>query len=136
MTIRSRRSDCPVNFGLETFGDKWTLLIVRDLLLKGKRHYNEFLGSEEKIATNILASRLELLENAGIVVKMGDPEHASRFIYRLTHKGIDLLPVLFEIILWSAKYDESTAVDPKFVRRIKRDRAALLKEVSDQLIRS
>lgn len=100
-----RRSDCPINFALEAFGDKWTFLIVRDLMFKNKRYYKEFLQSDEKIATNILANRLYLLEENGIIVKNIDPSHGSRFIYELTKKGKDLLPLLEEIIKWGSKYD-------------------------------
>ena len=102
MAKKIRRSDCPINFALELFGDKWTFLIVRDLMFKGKHYYKEFLDSEERIATNILADRLSLLVEAGIVTKTVDIEHKSKQIYKLSQKGIDLLPLLVEIILWSA----------------------------------
>lgn len=133
MAKQTRRSDCPINFALEVFGDKWTFLIVRDLMFKGKHYYGEFLNSEEKIATNILANRLSLLEQEGIVIKTGDPSHGSKFIYKLSQKGIDLLPVLTEVIMWSAKYDKDSGVDVKFVNRVKRDKAGLLKEIYSSL---
>jgi DNA-binding HxlR family transcriptional regulator len=133
MANQKRRSDCPVNFALELFGDKWTFLIIRDMMFKNKHYYGEFLLSEEKIATNILADRLSLLELSGIIIKKGDPEHRSKFIYKLSQKGIDLLPVLVEVIMWSAKYDKRSAVDTRFVKTAKRDREALLKEISDRL---
>ena len=82
MANQKRKSDCPINFALELFGDRWTFLIVRDMMFKGKHYYGEFLQSEEKIATNILADRLSLLELSGIVVKSVDPAHASKFIYK------------------------------------------------------
>ncbi len=130
MTKQIRRSDCPINFALEVFGDKWTFLIIRDLMFKGKHYYGEFLQSEEEIATNILADRLSLLEQEGIVLKTADP---SKYIYKLSRKGIDLLPVLVEVIMWSAKYDEDSAVDVKFVNGVKRDKVSLLKEISSRL---
>lgn len=133
MAKQNRRSDCPINFALEIFGDKWTFLIVRDLMFKGKHYYGEFLQSEEKIATNILADKLSLLEKEGIVVKTVDPMHGSKFIYKLSQKGIDLLPVLTEVIVWSAKYDKDTATEVKFVNRAKRDRKGLIKEISSRL---
>ncbi|HET7152440.1 MAG TPA: helix-turn-helix domain-containing protein [Candidatus Kapabacteria bacterium] len=133
MAIQKRKSDCPINFAMELFGDRWTLLIIRDLMFKGKHSYGEFLHSEEKVATNILADRLSLLEQEGIVIKIADPSHGSKFIYTLSKKGIDLLPVLVEIILWSAKYDKHTAADMKFVKRAKQDRQNLLQEISNQL---
>lgn len=133
MARLKRRSDCPINFALEIFGDKWTFLIVRDLMFKGKHYYGEFLKSEEKIATNILADRLLLLEQEGIVVKKTDPEHGSRFIYRLTEKGISLLPCMAEMICWSARYDKHSGVERKFVSRMKNDREALLREIETGL---
>jgi DNA-binding HxlR family transcriptional regulator len=133
MAKQKRRSDCPVSTALDIFGDKWTLLIVRDLLFKGKRHYVEFLQSEEKIATNILADRLSLLEQSGIIIKSIDPAHGSRYLYHLSAKGIDLLPMLVEMILWSAKYDPDTAADPQFVREARHDFAGLLKAIKHRL---
>jgi DNA-binding HxlR family transcriptional regulator len=133
MAKQKRKSDCPINFVLEVFGDKWTFLIVRDMMFKGKQHYGEFLQSEEKIATNILADRLSLLEQSEIITRSPDPSHGSKFIYKLSKKGIDLLPVLVEVIMWSAKYDKDTAADTKFVSRAKKDKAGLLKEISSRL---
>ncbi|MBK6291991.1 MAG: helix-turn-helix transcriptional regulator [Ignavibacteria bacterium] len=133
MTTRKRKSDCPINFAMEIFGDRWTLLIVRDLLFKGKRYYGEFLQMEERIATNILADRLALLEESGIVTRTIDEQHNSKKIYRLSQKGIDLLPVMTEIILWSAKHDTMSAVDKKFVRMAKNDKGALFASITASL---
>jgi DNA-binding HxlR family transcriptional regulator len=133
MAKQKRRSDCPIHFALELFGDRWTLLIVRDLMFKGKHNYGEFLQSGEKIATNILADRLALLEAAGIVVKVLDPENRAKYIYKLSEKGIDLVPILVEMIVWSAKYDPQTAADAGFVERAKSDKANLLAEISAKL---
>jgi len=133
MRKTKRRSDCPINFALELFGDKWTLLTVRDLMFKGKHYYSEFMQSEEKIATNILADKLELLESSGIVKKTVDPWHASKFIYQLTTMGIDLVPVLVDLIVWSSKYDDKTAANFKFVKKALRDREKLIKEIEDKL---
>ena len=135
MKKNKRRSDCPISFALDIFGDKWTFLIVRDMMFKGKHYYGEFLQAGEGIATNILADRLSLLEREGIVVKSVDPTHGSKLIYKLSQKGIDLLPVLVEVIMWSAKHDKDTAVPAKFVNQVKRDKAGLLKEISDRLER-
>jgi DNA-binding HxlR family transcriptional regulator len=98
------RSDCPLNFGLEIFGDKWSLLIIRDLMFFGKRYYNEFLNSAECISTNILAERLAMLEKEKIIRKEKDKAHKQKLIYTLTEKGIDLAPVIINIGLWSEKY--------------------------------
>lgn len=98
------RSDCPLNFGLEIFGDKWSLLIIRDLMFFGKRYYNEFLASAECISTNILAERLAMLEKEKIIKKQKDRSHKQKLLYILTQKGIDLAPVIINIGLWSEKY--------------------------------
>ncbi len=98
------RSDCPLNFGLEIFGDRWSLLIIRDLMFFGKRYYNEFLSSAECISTNILAERLAMLEKEKIIKKEKDKSHKQKLLYSLTEKGIDLAPVIINIGLWSEKY--------------------------------
>ncbi|MDV6376160.1 winged helix-turn-helix transcriptional regulator [Deinococcus arenicola] len=98
------RSGCPVSLGLDIFGDKWTLLIVRDLMFNGKRHYREFLQSAEGISSNILADRLKLLLSEGIVIKADDPSHLQKVVYSLTEKGIALLPILMQISAWSFEY--------------------------------
>jgi DNA-binding HxlR family transcriptional regulator len=127
---KSRRSGCPINFTLEALGDKWSLLIVRDLF-RGKRHYGELLESPEGIATNILSDRLASLERAGILFKQADPDHGSKIVYGLTAKGLALSPVLMEIRLWGARHDPRTAFPPALLRKIKRDkRAAVHDEVA------
>ena len=98
------RSNCPINLAVEVIGDKWTLLIIRDLMFEDKRHFREFLGGEEKIASNILTDRLAMLETEGIITKKSDPSHKQKFLYSLTAKGIDLLPVIIELGAWSLKY--------------------------------
>ena len=127
-----RKSDCPVHFALEVFGDAWTLLIVRDLMFKGRTGYRDFLKGGEGIATNILADRLMRLEENAIVEKEPSPR-GKPGRYRLTLKGVDLLPVLLEIIRWSAKYDPRTAADPAFVRRLRNDSAGLESEIRARL---
>ena len=98
------RSSCPVNLAVELFGDKWSLLILRDIMFDGKRHFREILSSEEKIASNILTDRLSKLEKEGLLTKTPDPEHKQKFIYNLTLKGVDLLPILKELGTWSIKH--------------------------------
>ena len=98
------RSACPVSSMLDIFGDKWSLLIIRDMLFSDKNTYGEFLKSEEKIATNILASRLLTLEENGIIQKLEHPESKAKVLYKLTEKGIDLLPLIIEIQFWSDRY--------------------------------
>jgi DNA-binding HxlR family transcriptional regulator len=100
----THRSFCPINLALEVFGDRWTLLIVRDLMFAGKRHFRELLHSDEHIASNILADRLNMLVQQGIVTRSGDPSHKQKAVYSLTEKGISLLPILAQIGAWSLKH--------------------------------
>lgn len=127
------RSNCPINFLLETFGDKWTLLIVRDLMFKEKRYYGDFLQSAEGISTNILAERLKRLELNGVVTKSEDPKNKLKHIYSLTDKGKDLLPVMLEITAWSAKYDSLTNTPPEFVAQLKADKEAVTRALKQKL---
>lgn len=129
------RSHCPINFGLESFGDKWSLLIVRDIIFRGKKAYGEFLKSEEGFATNILASRLELLENEGILKKNPNPEDARKDFYVLTEKGLDLIPILFEMILWSAKYDSKSEAKriKKLVELIRSDNRKISQKIINKI---
>ena len=127
------RSNCPINFVLETFGDKWTLLVIRDLMFKGKKYYGEFLESDEKISTNILAQRLLRLENHGVISKEKDPEHKSKFIYSLTSKGKALLPIMLEITQWSSRYDSLTNTPKEFVEALEMDKEKVMEGVLDQL---
>lgn len=119
------RSSCPINVTLETVGDAWSLLIVRDLMFFGRRTYNEFLNAGENIATNILSDRLQKLESYGIIVKRRDPVDARRYIYRLTEKGMDLAPMLVEMILWAALY-EQTAAPPEVISEMRENRAGFI----------
>jgi DNA-binding HxlR family transcriptional regulator len=100
MPQRRRRSDCPIHFALETFGDRWTLLVLRDLLLKGRSSYSEFLRAEERIATNILADRLRRMEEAGLIRRTAPEPGSARGAYALTPRGAALLPVLQELARW------------------------------------
>lgn len=129
-----RKSYCPIHFGLELFGDKWTLLLIRDLMFKGKHYFGDFTNSEEKIATNLLSDRLSMLEKEGMVTKFKDTKHKQKIIYRLTEKGIDLMPILVEIIMWSAKYDKDSGVEKEFVKAYKKDRDALIQQISKKLL--
>jgi len=119
-----RRSGCPLNASVEMLGDRWSLLIIRDMMLRGFRTYKEFLDSFEGIATNILADRLRSLEAHGIIAAAQDPSDRRKRIYRLTSKGIDLAPVLTEMVLWAAAHEE-TGNQP-LVRQIRGDKEAFL----------
>ena len=103
-----QRSTCPISTALELIGDRWTLLVVRDLMFAGKRHFREFLQSEEGIASNVLADRLATLAANGIVTRQGDPTHAQKAIYSLTDKGLELLPVLVAMSAWTQKHNPET----------------------------
>jgi DNA-binding HxlR family transcriptional regulator len=103
------RSGCPVSISLEIFGDRWSLLIVRDLMVRGFRTFKAFQESGEGIATNILADRLQRLATSGIIAAEVDPSDTRRVNYRLTEKGIDLAPVLLELLIWGAKHEASGA---------------------------
>src|SRR5712671_2060764 len=123
-----RRSSCPVNISLEIFGDRWSLLIIRDLMLRSYRTYKEFLSSDEGIATNILAERLQRLEAAGIITTSRDAEDRRKIVYRLTKKWIDLDPILVELVLWSAQH-EATGAPPAAIRRMRARRDQFLSEI-------
>lgn len=103
------RSGCPVSVSLEIFGDRWSLLIIRDLMVRGFRTFKEFQNSGEGIATNILADRLQKLEHSGILSAEIDEHDARRVNYRLTEKGIDLAPALLELLIWGARHEETGA---------------------------
>jgi DNA-binding HxlR family transcriptional regulator len=107
------RSYCPINLGLEVFGDAWTLLVLRDVMFGGKRHFRELLQSEEGISSNILADRLKRLIDRGILTRDDDPTHKQKAIYSLTERGIALLPVLLQVGAWSRVHlPEARRSDP------------------------
>ena|SRR5258706_9785117 len=126
---RSKRSHCPIAFALDIFGDKWSLLLLRDLLFKDKQRYGELLASEEGISTNILSERLARLEAEGLITKSRDKTNGRQFIYSPTQKGLDLLPALLEISIWSAKHDPKTAAPPVLMRRIRANRDGFIREL-------
>ena len=130
-----KRSDCPISSALDIIGDKWSLLIVRDIMMNGKNTYNEFLKSEEKIATNVLADRLAMLEAAGILAKEAHPESKAKIFYSLTHKGIDLLPVLIGLILWADAHLPTTPAAKMYAQKIKSDKEAIIEQLSTKLKR-
>lgn len=121
------RSGCPVNISLEVFGDRWSLLIVRDLMVRGFTTFQDFLESGEGIATNILADRLRRLKRSGIVTGERDENDGRRVIYRLTEKGIDLAPVMLELLIWGARH-EQTGAPPAVIAEMAKSRQAVLEE--------
>src|SRR3984893_10026845 len=114
------RSGCPLNASVEVLGDRWSLLIIRDMMLRGFRTYKEFLGSYERIATNILADRLQKLIAHGIITNGTDPSDGHKLIYSLTPKGIDLAPVLTEMVLWAAAHEDTG--NQALVRQMQKDK--------------
>ena len=133
-----RRSGCPLNASVEILGDRWSLLIIRDMMLRGSRAYKEFLESYEGIATNILADRLGKLEAHGIVTAERDPSDGRKLIYLLTAKGIGLAPVLTEMVLWAAAHEDTG--NQALVRQMQKDKeqflAAVRQRWAEKTIRS
>ena len=119
-----RRSRCPLNASVEMLGDRWSLLIIRDMMLRGSRTYKQFRSCEEGIATNILADRLQKLVAHGVIIPKPDPADGRKLIYTLTEKGIGLAPVLTEMVLWAAAH-ENTA-NQALVRLMRADKEKFL----------
>lgn len=128
MADTKKRSNCPISCALEIWGDKWSLLIVRDLLFFKERTYSDFLKSEEKIATNILATRLQMLEENGIITKLDHPESKAKVLYRLSPKGVDLLPLIIEINVWADKYLTIPAEQKALLKEIRKNKEAYIKK--------
>jgi DNA-binding HxlR family transcriptional regulator len=125
--VAKRRSGCPLNASVEMLGDRWSLLIIRDLMLRGYRSFKEFLESEEGIATNILADRLRRLGEFGIIRAEADEFDGRKLIYELTPKGIDLAPVLTEMVLWAARHEDTG--NQALVRLLRADKQKVIDEV-------
>lgn len=125
------RSNCPISSSLDIFGDKWSLLIVRDLMLYKTRTYGDFTKSEEKIATNILANRLQKLEDNGIIVKLPYPDNKVKRMYQLTQKGIELIPALVEIALWGGNSLSNTDENSFFLKMIRKDKSKFVENLME-----
>jgi DNA-binding HxlR family transcriptional regulator len=119
-----RRSGCPLNASVEMLGDRWSLLIIRDMMLRGTKSYKEFLACDEGIATNILADRLRRLLAYGIISTKPDPLDGRKVIYSLTPKGIDLAPVLTEMVLWASAHEDTG--NQALVRLMQKDKKQFL----------
>lgn len=128
MMNMKKRSECPISSSLDIWGDKWSLLIVRDLMFSKQCTYGDFLKSDEKIATNILASRLQMLETNGVITKQDHPESKAKVLYQLTQKGIDLLPLMIEINLWADKYFTLPTESREILKEVKNNKEAFIKE--------
>jgi DNA-binding HxlR family transcriptional regulator len=123
----SRRSGCPLNASVEMLGDRWSLLIIRDMMLLGRRTFKEFLGSYEGIATNILTDRLRRLECYGIITTGPDPSDGRKLIYKLTPKGLDLAPVLTEMVLWAGRHEKTE--NRALIRLMQKDKQKFIEEI-------
>ena len=118
-------SRCPIQYAMDLLGDRWSLLLIRDMLLRGKRRYSEFLSSEEGISTNILASRLKQMQEGGLLDKFPDPNDGKASIYLLTDRGVNLAPILFETIRWGMETDPQSAVPESIIQALEQNNQAL-----------
>lgn len=128
-----KRSECPLSCSLDIFGDKWSLLIIRDLIFENKCTYNDFLKSAEGIATNILATRLKSLEENSIIEKSAHPDSKAKVLYKLTEKGIDLLPIIIEVYIWSEKYLVIPSNLKLIINEGKKDKDEFIKQITEKL---
>src|SRR4051812_26106620 len=133
MLKSKKRSDCPISSSLDIWGDKWSLLIIRDLMDAKACTYGDFLKSPEKIATNILASRLQSLEDNKLIEKLEHPDSKAKVLYKLTQKAIDLLPIIVEVHLWAEKYLDIPADLKVMIKEAKKDKNEFIKVTTRQL---
>ncbi|MCF2858320.1 helix-turn-helix transcriptional regulator [Pseudoalteromonas sp. SMS1] len=127
------RSQCPISNVLDHVGDKWSLLIIRDLMFFNKHAYSDLQNSDEKMATNILSSRLEKLEGDGLISKRVDPNDKRKKVYRLTPAGVDMLPILIEMIVWSSNHAPDLNIPTELVAKARSDRAGLIQDLTSRL---
>ena len=133
MNKNKKRSDCPVSCSLDEWGDKWSLLIVRDLMFKKQCTYGDFLKSAEGIATNILAARLQAMEENKLIKKLDHPDSKAKVLYQLTQKGIDLFPIMVEINLWADKYFTIPEIRKPMLKAIKKNKVEFIKSSMKEL---
>ncbi len=132
--MSSKPAECPIGFALEVFGDRWSLIVLRDLMLEGKTRFKEFQASDEGIASNILTDRLKRLEQRALVSKMRDPADARQFLYRPTEMSISLVPMLIEMAAWGMRTNQNSR-DDRFLHRVQMERAALIGEIQERIRR-
>ena len=130
--VMPSRSNCPISHLLDIVGDKWSLLILRDLIFFDKKSYSELQNSDEKIATNILSNRLELLEQSKLITKQADKKDKRKKVYELTKAGVDMLPILLEMILWTSKHEPSKDIPQQLIDNLEVDREAVIKELTQK----
>jgi len=129
----NKRSNCPISYTMDFFGDKWTFLILRDIALKGRCFYKEFLEAGEGIATNVLSDRLKMLEVEGIIQSQKYEKLKTKKTYSLTEKGKALIPILIEIIIWGGTYDKDTEAPKEFLIKAIKDRQKVIQSFLDTL---
>ncbi len=133
MKNSKKRSDCPISCSLDIWGDRWSLLIIRDLMTAKECTYGDFLKSPEGISTNILAARLKSLVENGFIQKTDHPDSKAKVLYKLTRKGIDLLPVFIEINLWAEKYFHTPQDRKALLKEVKKDKAGFIKTMTKRM---
>ncbi len=124
---------CPVRYVMGVFGDRWSLLIIRDMMFRGSARFQDFLKAGEGISTNILSDRLSRLEAQEIITRQRDPANGRQVLYELTEKGSDLLPVMLAAIEWAEKYDPETDVSHEFAERVRTDMFGVRDEMLDAM---
>jgi DNA-binding HxlR family transcriptional regulator len=127
---REWRSGCPLNASVEMLGDRWSLLIIRDMMLRGAKTFKDFLGGYEKIATNVLADRLKKLEGFGVIRAERDAVDGRKMNYVLTEKGIGLAPVLTEMVLWASAHEKTE--NPELVKMMRKDKDGFNRAIREQ----
>ncbi len=126
-------NQCPIRYGLGVFGDRWSLLIVRDMMFRGSTRFRDFVDADEGISTNVLSDRLSRLEAQQIISRQRDPTNGRQILYELTDKGKDLLPVMLAIFAWAEKHDPETRVSPELAERIRTDLFEVCGEALDAM---
>ncbi|MGE0161475.1 MAG: winged helix-turn-helix transcriptional regulator [Gemmatimonadales bacterium] len=127
------RSRCPIAYSLDVVGDRWTLLVLRDLAFKNRRYFQDFLGASERISSNILAERLRRLERAGLIEGHADPEDGRRIRYYLTDDGLDLIPVLIEMTIWGSRRHPDPSVPVERAEQMSADREGTVRSYRERL---
>ncbi|MBL0954288.1 MAG: helix-turn-helix transcriptional regulator [Leptospira sp.] len=133
MEIAKKRSECPLSCSLDIFGDKWSLLIMRDMMFFNKSTFGDFAKSQEGIATNILTARLQNLEEHNLIEKLEHPTSKAKVLYKLTNKAIDLLPIIIEIQLWADKYMEIPAEIKAQIKEAKKNKDEFIMAMTKKL---
>ena len=129
-----RRSGCPISFSLEIIGDRWSLLILRDIAFKSARYFQDFFESDEGISSNILAERLRRLETCGIVKKAPDTEDRRRYRYTLAPAGLDLIPLLIDLTIWGGRHDQESRFPQARLERMERDREGAIRYYRERAV--